>query len=36
MTRVTGMAGMTGTSGMYMKAKMTEGDIFQWALFSNV
>ena len=24
MTRVTGMTGMTRTSGMYMKAKLTE------------
>ena len=40
MTRVTGMAGMTRTSGMYacMKAKMTEVTriFFQWVLVSNV
>jgi len=35
---VTGMARMTRTSGMYMKAKMTEVTrvFFQWVLFSNV
>ena len=40
MTRVTGMTGMTRTSGVYtcMKAKITEVTriFFQWMLFNNV